>query len=74
MHDYDIIGISAGFDTYIEDWGGLLATKEYETIGSIIVEGSRECRGRRFAILEGGYHPDLGLNIISFIKGFDKKI
>jgi acetoin utilization deacetylase AcuC-like enzyme len=74
MHDYDIIGVSAGFDTYIEDWGGLLATEDYETIGRIIADGSKECNGRRFAILEGGYHSDLGKNIMSFIKGFDNKI
>lgn len=68
--DYDIVGVSAGFDTYIKDWGGLLETKDYETIGKTIAEGSHKCQGRRFAILEGGYHPDLPLNIISFIKGF----
>lgn len=69
--DYDIVGVSAGFDTYIKDWGGLLETKDYETIGKMIAEGSQKCQGRRFAILEGGYHQDLPLNIISFIKGFD---
>ncbi len=68
--DYDIIGVSAGFDTYVKDWGGLLETKDYEIIGNMIKEGSQKCRGRRFAILEGGYHADLALNIKSFIKGF----
>lgn len=69
-HDYDIIGVSAGFDTYIEDWGGLLETEDYEIIGNMIKEGSQKCWGRRFAILEGGYHADLAFNIKSFIKGF----
>lgn len=69
-HDYDIIGVSAGFDTYILDWGGLLETEDYEIIGTMIKEGSQKCRGRRFAILEGGYHANLALNIRSFIKGF----
>jgi acetoin utilization deacetylase AcuC-like enzyme len=69
-NDYDIIGVSAGFDTYREDWGGLLETEDYETIGSMIAEGSQKCRGRRFAVLEGGYHSNLRLNIKSFIKGF----
>ena len=68
--DYDVIGVSAGFDTYVKDWGGLLETKDYETIGKLIAEGSQKCQGRRFAVLEGGYHSDLGLNIKSFIKGF----
>jgi acetoin utilization deacetylase AcuC-like enzyme len=66
----DIVAVSAGFDTYIEDWGGLLETVDYEEIGKIIKRGSESCRGRRFAVLEGGYHPDLCFNIDSFIKGF----
>lgn len=69
--DCDIVGVSAGFDTYIEDWGGLLRTEEYEKIGRIIKEGSMRCGGKRFALLEGGYHPDLKYNIKSFIKGFE---
>jgi acetoin utilization deacetylase AcuC-like enzyme len=69
--DYDIVGVSAGFDTYVKDWGGLLETKDYERIGNMIAEGSQKCQGRRFAILEGGYHTDLPLNIVSFIKGFE---
>ncbi len=69
--DYDVIGVSAGFDTYKEDWGGLLETKDYEIIGRIIAEGSEKCQGKRFAVLEGGYHPDLKFNIKSFIKGLD---
>jgi acetoin utilization deacetylase AcuC-like enzyme len=68
--DYDVIGVSAGFDTYVKDWGGLLDTGDYGTIGKLIAEGSQKCQGRRFAVLEGGYHSDLGLNIKSFIKGF----
>ncbi len=68
--DFDIVGVSAGFDTYKEDWGGLLEIKDYEIIGRIIAEGSEKCQGKRFAVLEGGYHPDLKYNIKSFIKGF----
>ncbi len=68
--DYDIIGVSAGFDTYVKDWGGLLETKDYDVMGNMIKEGSQKCQGRRFAILEGGYHADLALNIKSFINGF----
>jgi len=69
--EFDIIGVSAGFDTYVEDWGGLLTTDDYEKIGSMIAEASQRCEGRRFAVLEGGYHPDLKLNISKFIYGFD---
>ncbi|VVB68903.1 Histone deacetylase domain protein [uncultured archaeon] len=68
--DFDIVGVSAGFDTYKEDWGGLLETKDYEIIGRIIAEGSEKCQEKRFAVLEGGYHSDLKYNIKSFIKGF----
>ncbi len=68
--DYDIVGVSAGFDTYIEDWGGLLRNEDYSEIGRIIRRGSMRCGGRRFAVLEGGYHPDLGRSIMSFIEGF----
>jgi acetoin utilization deacetylase AcuC-like enzyme len=54
------LGVSNFFDTYIEDWGALLTTKDYETIGRIITYGTREFSGKRFAMLEGGYNPDLG--------------
>lgn len=69
--EYDIVGVSAGFDTYLEDWGGLLSTENYEEIGRIIRKGSEGCGGRRFAILEGGYHPDLRYIIESFILGYE---
>jgi hypothetical protein len=56
---------------YLEDWGGLLKREDYREIGKAIREGSEEeCMGRRFALLEGGYHPDLGWCIKSFIEGF----
>lgn len=72
QHEYNIVGVSAGFDTYIEDWGGLLTQKDFHNIGKIIREGAeRNCAGRRFAILEGGYHEDLRLNIKNFIRGFE---
>lgn len=69
--DCDIVGVSAGFDTYIEDWGGLLKIEDYKLIGRAIREGSEEkCSGKRFALLEGGYHPDLKWCIKSFLEGF----
>ena len=57
----DIIGISAGFDHHEEDWGGLLATQDYETMGRMVRDAALACNGGCFAILEGGYnHSVLG--------------
>jgi acetoin utilization deacetylase AcuC-like enzyme len=68
---YDIIAISAGFDRHEEDWGGLLKTEDYFTIGKLAKEASAErCQGRRFGVLEGGYnHSVLGRNVKSFLQG-----
>jgi acetoin utilization deacetylase AcuC-like enzyme len=69
---YDIIGVSAGFDTYEKDWGRSLETEDYKTIGSMIKEAAKSCQGRRFALLEGGYYiPDLGKNVKSFLDGLE---
>jgi len=69
---YEIIAISAGFDRHEEDWGGLLKTEDYFTIGEWAKAFSLEkCRGRRFGVLEGGYnHSVLGRNVKSFLQGF----
>lgn len=69
--DYDIVGVSAGFDTYLEDWGKLLKMEDYRKIGKAIREGSERCSGHRFAVLEGGYHPDLRYCIKNFVEGFE---
>ncbi|MCK9440665.1 MAG: histone deacetylase family protein [Methanothrix sp.] len=69
--DYDIVGVSAGFDTYLEDWGRLLKKEDFRKIGKVIKEGAKMCDGHRFAVLEGGYHPDLMWCIKSFIEGFE---
>jgi acetoin utilization deacetylase AcuC-like enzyme len=69
--DYDIVGVSAGFDTYLEDWGKLLKKEDFCKIGKVIKEGAKMCDGHRFAVLEGGYHPDLKWCIKSFIEGFE---
>lgn len=68
--DPDIVCVSAGFDTYLEDWGGLLKLEDYREIGKAIRNGAEErCDGRRFAVLEGGYHPDLRQCVRSFAEG-----
>ncbi len=70
---YDIIAVSAGFDRHQQDWGGLLTTSDYFTIGEMIKEyASRECGGRRYAVLEGGYnHAVLGKNVKAFLQGIE---
>jgi acetoin utilization deacetylase AcuC-like enzyme len=67
----DIIGVSAGFDRHVEDWGGQLQTGDYQSIGKLVKEFSeRACRGRRFGVLEGGYNHDvLGKNAKAFLEG-----
>jgi len=50
--EYDIIGVSAGFDNYVKDLGGLLTTEDYREIGRM-VRGAGEQRGKGcFALLE----------------------
>jgi acetoin utilization deacetylase AcuC-like enzyme len=66
----DLIGISAGFDYHRDDWGGLLATEDYETIGRLTRLAAQECGGGCFAILEGGYnHQVLGQNTAALLAG-----
>jgi len=67
----DIIGVSAGFDIGEFDWGGLLATEDFEQIGRTVkAAAERLCGGRRFALLEGGYYlPELGKNALAFCRG-----
>jgi acetoin utilization deacetylase AcuC-like enzyme len=36
----------------------------------MIKEAAKSCKGRRFALLEGGYYfADLGKNVKSFLEG-----
>jgi acetoin utilization deacetylase AcuC-like enzyme len=68
---YEIIAVSAGFDRHEEDWGGLLKTEDYFTIGTWAKTYSlQRCQGRRFSVLEGGYnHSVLGTNVKRFLQG-----
>jgi acetoin utilization deacetylase AcuC-like enzyme len=68
---FDLLAVSAGFDRHVEDWGGLLTTEDYQEIGILIkTYAHRFCRGRRFAVLEGGYnHAVLGENVRAFLEG-----
>ncbi len=66
----DIIGVSAGFDNHMEDWGGLLTTEDYYEIGKKVSAAAIRCKAGCFAILEGGYNHDvLGQNVLALIKG-----
>ena len=66
----DLIGISAGFDNHQDDWGGLLTTEDYYTIGELVRTASLRCGSGCFGILEGGYnHQVLGQNVLSLIQG-----
>jgi acetoin utilization deacetylase AcuC-like enzyme len=69
----DIIGVSAGFDRHVDDWGGQLKTEDYQAIGRLVKEFSqRACQGRRFGVLEGGYnHNVLGKNVRVFLDGMN---
>jgi acetoin utilization deacetylase AcuC-like enzyme len=70
--DYDILAVSAGFDRAREERGGVFETGDYTTIGRLLKEAAeRNCQGRRFAALEGGYNLQvLGKNVKAFLQGF----
>ncbi len=67
----DLIGISAGFDNHMQDWGGLMATEDYHAIGKMTRKAAISSGGGCFGILEGGYnHSVLGQNAAALINGF----
>ena len=72
LETVDMLAVSAGFDSYVHDVGHKLATRDFGTLGALVREASlRLCRGRRFAVLEGGYClRDLGANVLAFCQGF----
>jgi acetoin utilization deacetylase AcuC-like enzyme len=72
LSEADIFVASAGFDQGIDDWGKLLLPQDYRRLGELMAEHSeRVCRGRRYALLEGGYNHDvLGDNLDAFCRGF----
>lgn len=71
----DIIGVSAGFDMHLKDWGGLLTNRDYHRIGRAVGDAARKkAAGRVFAVLEGGYMPhDLGRSVLAFCVGLEGK-
>ena len=70
----DIIGVSAGFDHHVQDWGGLLHTEDYGAMGQMVRETCRQKGIGCFAALEGGYnHQVLGYNVQAFLRGLEGK-
>ena len=68
----DVIAVSAGFDNHLQDWGGVLLTEDYETIGRLVRDTSRRLGSGCFAVLEGGYnHRVLGESVRAFLRGLD---
>ena len=66
---FDVVGCSAGFDTYIKDWGSLLFTEDFKVVGSKIASSNPHV----FFVLEGGYYiTDLGRNVHSFLRGIQE--
>ncbi len=66
----DVIGVSAGFDNHVLDWGRLLLTEDYREIGRMVHAACKRLNIGCFALLEGGYnHNVLGTNVQAFLKG-----
>jgi acetoin utilization deacetylase AcuC-like enzyme len=66
----DMIGISAGFDNHVDDWGGVLRTEDYFDMGDMVKQAARRSGGHYFALLEGGYnHKVIGKNARALIEG-----
>jgi len=66
----DILGVSAGFDTYKGDpLAGLVLEKEsYRKIGEMLKNLNKPV----FSVLEGGYSHDLAECIYQFLSGLEK--
>jgi acetoin utilization deacetylase AcuC-like enzyme len=70
----DIIGVSAGFDNHLLDWGQLLRTEDYQAMGRMVWEACRRLKIGCFAVLEGGYnHQVLGECVQAFLQGLEGK-
>ncbi len=66
----DIIGVSAGFDNHIDDWGQVLYTEDYQEMGRMVAGTCKKLGIGCFGLLEGGYnHNVLGRNVLAFLRG-----
>jgi len=70
----DVIAVSAGFDNHARDWGGLLETDDYRTMGARVRRAAARNQGGCYGILEGGYnHAVLGGNVLAFLEGLGEE-
>ncbi len=75
VSDADMIGVSAGFDNHLKDWGGLLSTRDYQILGRLVRQTADRNQGGCFGILEGGYNHDvLGRNVWAFLRGMGGEV
>jgi acetoin utilization deacetylase AcuC-like enzyme len=66
----DVIAVSAGFDNHVRDWGNVLLTEDYRTMGAWVRQAADRNSGGCYGILEGGYNHDvLGENVLAFLEG-----
>ena len=66
----DIIGVSAGFDNHVDDWGQVLYTEDYQEMGRMVSGACKKLGIGCFGLLEGGYnHNVLGRNVLAFLRG-----
>ena len=66
----DVIAVSAGFDNHVEDWGTVLQTDDFETMGRWVRQAALRNGGGCYGLLEGGYnHQVLGKNVLAFLMG-----
>jgi acetoin utilization deacetylase AcuC-like enzyme len=66
----DMIGVSAGFDNHMEDWGQVLRTEDYQEMGWMVHRTCKRLGIGCFGLLEGGYnHSVLGRNVLAFLRG-----
>jgi len=70
----DVIAVSAGFDNHVEDWGSVLQTEDFETMGRWVRQAALRNGGGCYGLLEGGYnHQVLGKNVLAFLMGLASK-
>ncbi len=68
--EVDIIGVSAGFDNHVLDWGHVLFTEDYQEMGRMVHQACKRLKIGCFGLLEGGYnHNVLGTNVLAFLRG-----
>ena len=69
----DVIAVSAGFDHHVNDWGGVLYTADYKTMGERVRETALRNGAGCYGLLEGGYnHKVLGNNVLAFLEGIQR--